>query len=569
MRWSAAVFSSLPEKIAGVFENLMIRQLRQICLFLNTFIEYFHRQESEGRHFDFTDCAIGNLFFAGCYLSEGLDFNKTVAAFSTFHEVDPSVLLNITLGENLFLVAEKESGSVLLNEGDIVAAQDTGRISALYLLDESTYRGHVESGQEPPGGWQSMFRNANVTPRLNPAARQALDAADVIIYGPGTQHSSLFPSYMTMGVAESIAANQKADKIFVGNIHRDFDIQTDDANDLADKLVDFLSRKGAVKVNWLDVVTHFFVQRTDDNSVSKGTYVPFDESKFSFPLETVKARDWESQGGRHSGGYVLDELQQIVQSRIDIELEQIQHMVSIVIPVLNEERTIEEVLKSISALDFAPLGLTKEIILADGASSDRTVEMAREIRNVRICQLPKVTGRGAAMRLGFSKARGNIIVFFPGDNEYRAEDLYTLIEAMSRSSFRAVFGTRAVKRTDLSARLKQIYHNNWKLYLTSKYGGILLSTLTLILYNRYVTDVLSSVKAFEPACCALSICDPTASTSKPRSWPNFRGVRSICRDSGRLPPAVAGGGQEGNCQRWYQGNPGTIPLSFHRQAGSR
>jgi 2-phospho-L-lactate transferase/gluconeogenesis factor (CofD/UPF0052 family) len=490
-------YSSLPEKIAGVFENLMIRQLRQICLFLNAFLEYFHRHEIEGRHFDFTDCAIGNLFFAGCYLSEGLDFNKTVAAFSTFHEVDPSVLLNITLGENLFLVAEKESGSVLLNEGDIVAAQDTGRISALYLLDELTYRGHVESGQEPPGGWQLMFRNANVTPRLNPAARQALDAADVIIYGPGTQHSSLFPSYMTMGVAESIAANQKADKIFVGNIHRDFDIQTDDANDLAHKLVDSLSRKGAVKVNWQDVVTHFFVQRTDDNSVSKGTYVPFDESKFSFPLETVKARDWESQGGRHSGGYVLDELQQIVQSRIDIELEQIQHMVSIVIPVLNEERTIEEVLKSISALDFAPLGLSKEIILADGASSDRTVEMAREIRNVRICQLPKVTGRGAAMRLGFSKARGNIIVFFPGDNEYRAEDLYTLIEAMSRSSFRAVFGTRAVKCTDLSARLKQIYHNNWKLYLTSKYGGILLSTLTLILYNRYVTDVLSSVKAFD------------------------------------------------------------------------
>jgi 2-phospho-L-lactate transferase/gluconeogenesis factor (CofD/UPF0052 family) len=164
-------YSSLPEKIAGVFENLMIRQLRQICLFLNAFLEYFHRHEIEGRHFDFTDCAIGNLFFAGCYLSEGLDFNKTVAAFSTFHEVDPSVLLNITLGENLFLVAEKESGSVLLNEGDIVAAQDTGRISALYLLDELTYRGHVESGQEPPGGWQSMFRNANVTPRLNPAAR--------------------------------------------------------------------------------------------------------------------------------------------------------------------------------------------------------------------------------------------------------------------------------------------------------------------------------------------------------------------------------------------------------------
>jgi 2-phospho-L-lactate transferase/gluconeogenesis factor (CofD/UPF0052 family) len=490
-------YSKLPEKLAGPFDRLMVGRLRQICYFLTTFLDYVRCQEAVGRHFDFTDCAIGNLLFAGCYLSEGQNFNRAVAAFSHFHEVDPGVLLNITLGENLFLVAEKENGAVLLNEGDIVAAQDTTKISALYLLDESTYRSRVENAAEPPGGWPLLFRENHVTPCINPAACQALQDADVIIYGPGTQHSSLFPSYMTEGVAEVIAANKKADKIFIGNIHRDYDIQTDDANDLAHKLVDALSRKGAVRVNWLDVVSHFFVQRTEDNSISKATYVPFDESNFSFPLETVKARDWESQGGRHSGGYVLDELQQIVQSRIDIELEQIQHMVSIIIPVLNEERTIEEVLKSISALDFAPLGLTKEIILADGASTDRTVEIAREIRNVRICQLSKVTGRGAAMRLGFGRSRGNIIVFFPGDNEYRAEDLYTVIDSMTRTSFRAVFGTRAVKCTDLSERLKQIYHNNWRLYLTSKYGGILLSMLTLILYNRYVTDVLSSVKAYD------------------------------------------------------------------------
>jgi len=491
-------YSTLPEKLRAPFDQLMVGQLRQLCFFLNTFLDYFHRQEDQGRHFDFTDCAIGNLLFAGCYLAKGLDFNRAITGFSRFHEVDPEVLLNITLGENLFLVAEKENGAVLFNEADIVAAQDTARISALYLVDETTYRSRIECSRETPdGGWTDLFSSANVTPRLNPAAQQALQEADVIIYGPGTQHSSLFPSYMTEGVAETIAANETADKIFIGNIHRDYDIQTDDANDLAHKLVEALGRKGAVPVNWLDAVSHFFVQRTDDHSISKAVYVPFDESSFSFPLETVKARDWESHGGRHSGGYVLDELQQIVQSRIDVELEQIQHMVSIIIPVLNEERTIEEVLKSVSALDFAPQGLTKEIILADGGSSDRTVEIAREIRNVRICQLPKVIGRGAAMRCGFERARGNIIVFFPGDNEYRAEDLYTVVDSMIRSSFRAVFGTRAVKCTDLSERLKQIYHNNMRLYLTSKYGGILLSMLTLVLYNRYVTDVLSSVKAFD------------------------------------------------------------------------
>ena len=292
-------------------------------------------------------------------------------------------------------MAEKENGSVLLNEADIVADQDAAKISEIFLLGEDAYRTRVENASEPPGGWAPLFREASCTPRLNPAAQEALGQADVIVYGPGTQHSSLFPSYMTEGVAEAITANKKADKIFVGNIHRDYDIQTDDADDLARKLLYALSRKGQAPVQWRDVVSHFFVQRTDDKALGKARYVPFDESRFSFPLETVKAQDWEAQEGRHSGGFVLDELQQIVQSRIDVELEQIQHMVSIIIPVLNEERTVESVLKSVTALDFQPLGLTKEVILADGGSTDHTVELAQSIRNVRVCRLPKVVGRGA------------------------------------------------------------------------------------------------------------------------------------------------------------------------------
>jgi hypothetical protein len=50
---------------------------------------------------------------------------------------------------------------------------------------------------------------------------------------------------------------------------------------------------------------------------------------------------------------------------------------------------------------------------------------------------------------------------------------------------------------DLSEQLSGIYTNHKWLYLSSKYGGILLSVLTLLLYNRYVTDVLTSVKGFD------------------------------------------------------------------------
>ena len=72
-----------------------------------------------------------------------------------------------------------------------------------------------------------------------------------------------------------------------------------------------------------------------------------------------------------------------------------------------------------------------------------------------------------------------------------------MVSSLVKSGFRAVYGTRAVKCTDLSGQLKRIYGNNRKRYVISKYGGMALSLMTLLLYNRYVTDVLTSLKGFD------------------------------------------------------------------------
>lgn len=487
----------LPDAIRNPLPHLVCWQAAQLKGFLKTFRAYFDQQERIGRSFDFTDCALGNLLFAGCYLEQNRDFNRAIEAFCQFYEIPSDVLLNVTLGENLFLVAEKESGAVLLNEADIVKLQDNAKIGELFLIDEDTYTRRIENVSEPAGGWGTLLRASHCLPRMNPRAAEAIAAADVIIYGPGTQHSSLLPSYLTEGVAESIAANGKADKIFIGNIHRDYDIQADDASDLARKLLHAMNRQGQASVAWRDVVSHFFVQGSDQNNPNEAKYVPFDKSRFEFPLETVRVRDWEALEGRHSGGYVLDELRQIVQSRIDVELARVHHMVSIVIPVLDEEVTIEQVLKAVTALDFQEFGLSKEVLVIDGGSTDKTMERAKTVRSVRVFGLPPGKGRGAAMKLGIEKARGNLVVFFPGDDEYRTEDVKGVVRTLLTSGVRAVFGTRATMCTDLSNTLKTIYGNNRKLYLTSKYGGMLLSVTTLFLYNRYVSDVLSSLKGYD------------------------------------------------------------------------
>jgi hypothetical protein len=478
------------------FEQLSVKQARTFAGFFERFLHYASQQDELGNRFDFTDCALGNILFAGCYLEEQRDFNRTVDAFARFYEIE-SRLLNITAGENLFLIARKQDEGILWSEAEIVSAQNPSKIDDIFLIEEQVYRSATSSSE-----LRDLIERGASIPSINSEARQALESADVIVYGPGTQHSSLFPSYMTRGVAEAIVCNRTADKILISNIRRDFDMQEEDAGDLARKFLSALSRKGEVPLDWKDAVTHSFFQH-QDRPLQTGqhhgvaSYIPFDKATFSFPLESVMLRDWEDQEGRHAGGFVLDEVQQIVQSRIDIVLQPFRHLISIVVPALNEERTVEETLKRLLALDFQMFELGKEIIFVDGGSTDRTFEIARSVRNVKAYRLDHPSGRGAALRTGIEKARGDIIVFFPADLEYQEKDIYPMVLSIARSNFSAVFGTRAVKCTDLSGRLKSIYGKARGLYLVSKYGGMLLSTATLFLYNRYVTDTLTSVKGFD------------------------------------------------------------------------
>ena len=499
LRIASGEWQSLPAELVARFDQLSVKQSRTFADYFRRFSEYALEQAAAGNRFDFTDCALGNILFAGCYLAEQRDFNRTVAAFSKFYEIE-SRLLNVTEGENLFLIARKQDGGLLLSEAEIVSAQNPSKIEDIFLIDEHLYR----SAALDAGAWIAQGARS---PSINPAAREALESADVIVYGPGTQHSSLFPSYLTRGLAEAITANRAADKIFISNIRRDFDIQDDDAGDLARKFLGALSRKGQVSLQWKDAVTHFFFQHPDQPQRTQSHqtttqpetsgYVPFNEATINFPMDAVKLRDWEDQEGRHAGGFVLDELQQIVQSRIDITLSPFRHLVSIVVPTLNEEPTVEETLKRLNALDFQMFELGKEIIFIDGGSSDRSFEIASAVRNVKAYRLEQPRGRGAALRLGIEKARGDIIVFFPADLEYLESDIYPVVRSIVRNNFGAVFGTRAVKCTDLTGRLKTIYGSARGLYLVSKYGGMLLSTATLFLYNRYVTDTLTSVKGFD------------------------------------------------------------------------
>jgi glycosyltransferase involved in cell wall biosynthesis len=110
---------------------------------------------------------------------------------------------------------------------------------------------------------------------------------------------------------------------------------------------------------------------------------------------------------------------------------------TIVIPTLNEERNIGWVLERLPAI-------AAEVILVDGRSTDRTVELARAVRPDIKVVLETRPGKGAALRAGFAAATGDYIVMLDADRSMDPSEIERFVEALS-AGCEFVKGSRFVR----------------------------------------------------------------------------------------------------------------------------
>jgi glycosyltransferase involved in cell wall biosynthesis len=155
--------------------------------------------------------------------------------------------------------------------------------------------------------------------------------------------------------------------------------------------------------------------------------------------------------------------------------------ISVIIPVFNEEATLQQILEQVRAVD-----ISKEIICVDDGSTDRSREILEDqsrYLDTRVFFHRANRGKGGAVRTGLLNATGDIVLIQDADLEYDPRDYEILLRPILEGRAKVVYGSRFLGA-------------HKAMYFWHAVGNRFLTLVTNVLYDTTLTDMETCYKVF-------------------------------------------------------------------------
>lgn len=297
------------ELIGARFESV------KVSTALRQFVQEFLRalcaiEQVSGEQFSFADCSIMNCIYAGAFLVFNRNIEQTTLFIDRLFKLRGTVLP--TSIEDKKLVALRENGEMLYSEAEIVELRSNVRIDRVFLLERPPEKKRFDALSLAEKRYYLERHHCYVA--VSPGVQLSLQQADIIIYSAGTQHSSLYPTYLSTGLAQAIADNKTAFKAFVTNIGADYETPMYSASDYIRGAHRYLNLADARKYSMAELFDAILINQS--RLKADETYVDFDESGFNGinVRRVVDSFESSTSPGKHDGKKVVQTIVDLYES---------------------------------------------------------------------------------------------------------------------------------------------------------------------------------------------------------------------------------------------------------------